>query len=448
MGRARRRRDLAAHAGRGRRCRASDRSTHRRNRHDQSTRDGRRLGSAHVTTAAPCHRVAGPAHRGALCRARAPPAGDPRAHRARARSVLLRDEDRVVVTTRCVRRACRRRVRHDRRVVDVAAHRWNHLRHRSLQRVADHVVGHPGPTLVRHAHRPLRRRATIAPRGRPVDCGVRRDGRPRRRARGHPHRGAAGRSAGGVVRAGVLRARHGQEHLRHRIVRVDERRPRLPRPGRRSVDDHRLAAGRRVDHLRARRCHLRDRCRDSMAARRPRHHRRGERDRPARRVGTRQRRGLLRACAHRARQSVVGCARTRHHRRAHARHGSRRARARHHRRDGIPDARRRRRDGVGQRPAPHGIARRRRRVGRRPAVAVAGRSAGRVGGAQRIRRDDCIGRGIRRRHRPRTVDGRRRRRRWRAGGRFEPIADRASGDGAHAQWRRAVERSRAWTDDD
>jgi glycerol kinase len=39
-------------------------------------------------------------------------------------------------------------------------------------------------------------------------------------------------------------------------------------------------------------------------------------------------------------------------------------------------------------------------------------------------------------------------RRWEPGTRIEPAADRRSADVDHARWRRAVERSRAWTIDD
>ena len=37
---------------------------------------------------------------------------------------------------------------------------------------------------------------------------------------------------------------------------------------------------------------------------------------------------------------------------------------------------------------------------------------------------------------------------WSEAGRFEPIGDRAQADALHAQWRRAVERSRGWALDD
>src|SRR5207247_2510445 len=45
------------------------------------------------------------------------------------------------------------------------------------------------------------------------------------------------RPAGGALRAGVLRAGRRQEHLRHRLVRADERRRHVPRPRRRAADD-------------------------------------------------------------------------------------------------------------------------------------------------------------------------------------------------------------------
>jgi glycerol kinase len=51
-------------------------------------------------------------------------------------------------------------------------------------------------------------------------CGARRDPRQRR----------GRRPAGGAVRPGLLHPRHGQEHLRHRQLRADERRTDLPPP--------------------------------------------------------------------------------------------------------------------------------------------------------------------------------------------------------------------------
>ena len=73
----------------------------------------------------PRDRVAGPAHRGTLRRAarRGPRADDPRAHRPRARSVLLGDEARVAAARRRRRGRRRPRVRHGRHVDPLEPHR-------------------------------------------------------------------------------------------------------------------------------------------------------------------------------------------------------------------------------------------------------------------------------------------------------------------------------------
>ena len=54
--------------------------------------------------------------------------------------------------------------------------------------------------------------------GAPERVGLRRDKRPRGPAGRNPDRGRRGRPAGGALRPGLLRGRHGQEHLRHRRV--------------------------------------------------------------------------------------------------------------------------------------------------------------------------------------------------------------------------------------
>ena len=83
------------------------------------------------------------------------------------------------------------------------------------------------------------------------------------------------RPASGAVRPGVLRAGHDEEHLRHRLVRADERRRHVPEAGRGSAHDRRLAARRAVDgRVRVRGRDLRHRRGHPVAARRPRHHRR------------------------------------------------------------------------------------------------------------------------------------------------------------------------------
>ena len=139
--------------------------------------------------------------------------------------------------------------------------------------------------LVPRALRPLRRAAAHPARGAPVGRPLRhrRAGRPRP-GRGRPRRrpglGRARRPAGRAVRAGLLRARHGEGHLRHRQLRAGQRRPRAPAGARRPHRQLRLGPRRarrrraRPRRLRARGLGLRLGRGHPVAARRARHHRR------------------------------------------------------------------------------------------------------------------------------------------------------------------------------
>ena len=90
---------------------------------------------------------------------------------------------------------------------------------------------------------------------------------PPRRAR--PDRRDRRRPAGGALRAGLFRARHGEEHLRHRLLRADADRQRGGRLRARARDDDRVRRGRRTD-VRARRLGRSSPGRvDPVAARRP-----------------------------------------------------------------------------------------------------------------------------------------------------------------------------------
>ena len=111
---------------------------------------------------------------------------------------------------------------------------------------------------------PARRPARGAPVERPLRCHRRR----LRRARRHPRVRHRRRPGGGAVRAGLLPAGHGQEHLRHGQLRAHERRPRPPAAGRRPADLGGVGAGRRHGGLRPRGRHLRDRRRRAVAPRR------------------------------------------------------------------------------------------------------------------------------------------------------------------------------------
>ena len=151
LGRARPRRHLAHHGGDGaagdRSCRAGGRR-HRRHRHHQPARDLPGLGPAHLQADPPRHRLAGPAHR----RSVPPPEGrGPRAHghgqdRPAARPLFLGHQDRLAARPRGGRAPARRsrasRLRHGRRVPDLAADRRAGARHRRHQRLAHAALRH------------------------------------------------------------------------------------------------------------------------------------------------------------------------------------------------------------------------------------------------------------------------------------------------------------------
>ncbi len=91
----------------------------------------------------------------------------------------------------------------------------------------------------------------------------------RRQTTAHRHRR---RPAGRVVRPGLFHARHGQEHLRHRLLRADEcRRPAACLAS--STAEHGGDTPRRRQPLCARRRRVHGRRDRAMAARRSRHHR-------------------------------------------------------------------------------------------------------------------------------------------------------------------------------
>ncbi len=166
LGRARRERDLGRHPEgrpRGARRRRHRRLEADRDRHHQPARDRGRLGRRLRRTAPPGDRLAGPAHRRPLRpAARGGARADvPRAHRARARRLLLRHQVRVAARQGRGRR--RRAVRHDRLVARLQAHRP--ARDRLLERLAHAAVQHPRARVGRRAVRPARRaRRTRCPR--------------------------------------------------------------------------------------------------------------------------------------------------------------------------------------------------------------------------------------------------------------------------------------------
>ena len=119
----------------------------------------------------------------------------------------------------------------------------------------------------RHAARGARQRRRHSATRRPALFGGA-DRHPRHRRR----------SAGGADRPGLLPARHGQIHLRHRLLRAAQHRAEGDRQPPPPADHDRLPVERRA-HLCARGLDLRRRRRGAVAARRPRPDRIGRRDR-------------------------------------------------------------------------------------------------------------------------------------------------------------------------
>ena len=187
------------------------------------------MGPAHRRAAAPRDRLAGPPHGGALRRAARSRArgARARAHRAGARPVLLRDQDRVAARATSTGCASGRATGG---AVFGTVDAWliykltRRARDRRLQRVAHDAVRHRRAALGRascsscsacpsgRCPRSARAAGSIG------DDAGRRAPRPRRAGRGRRRR-----PAGGAVRPGVRRAGAGQEHLRHRLVRAAER---------------------------------------------------------------------------------------------------------------------------------------------------------------------------------------------------------------------------------
>ena len=215
------------------------------------------------------------------------------------------------------RRGRRSRVRHHRQLAHLEAHRRQGARHRSDQRLAHPALRHPRPRLGSRAAAALRRADGDGARGAAVERRHRRDrAAPPRRA--GADRGHRRRPAGRALRPGLLRARHGEEHLRHRLLRADADRQRGGRLGARPGDHDRLRRGRGAD-LRARRLGLHRRRADPVAARRPQDPEERRRERGAGAQGRLDARRLRRAGLRRSRRAVLGSRRARRHPRPHAR---------------------------------------------------------------------------------------------------------------------------------
>src|SRR6266545_4803216 len=290
----------------------------------------------------------------------------------------------------------------------------------------------PYTTLFRSPHRrlgrrdacPARRAARAPARGAALVRGLRRDGGSGVDSRRCPRGGDRGRSAGRALRPGLLRSRHGEEHLRDGLLRASQH----GHDGRGlapwAAHDDRLAPP-GSDDVRAGRQRLHRGRRRAVAARRPRDLENRERQPGHGRVGARHRRGLLRAGLRRPGGAVLGHVRARHHRRAHPGHDGRPPRARRPGVHRLPEPRRARGDdrrcGGARARAPRRWGSRRQRL----SLSVPGRHPGRPRRAPARDRDDGAGGG-----RP----GRARRRRLALARRRRGARDRGAhvhaGDGA------------------
>ena len=194
----------------------------------------------------PCHRVAGPAWRAALRGAarKRPCALDPVAHRPVDRFVFFGDQDQVAAGSRPrgTRAGATRRagLRHRGQLVAVAAHRRQGARERCQQCLAHHAVRHPQEPMGCRAARAAGRARVDAAGGAAFERAVWFDRTgPVRRT--HHDRRRRRRPAKRLVRPGLLRGRHGQEHLRHRMLHADAYRRPVPELGQRLADHQRRA---------------------------------------------------------------------------------------------------------------------------------------------------------------------------------------------------------------
>ena len=176
-----------------------------------------------------CHRLAGPAYcvflrRTESARARAVVRGK---DRSRARCVFF-GHQAALDTRQCRGRAGegggrRTRVRHDRQLADLEIVRRKIPRDGRKQRIAHAALQYSQRRMGRRAPAPAEDSARGAAAGR----GIERRGRRNRRrivCRAHSHRRHRRRPAGGVVRAALRYAGHGQEYLRDGLLHADAHR--------------------------------------------------------------------------------------------------------------------------------------------------------------------------------------------------------------------------------
>ena len=247
-----------------------------------------------------------------------PRAARARAHRARARPLLLRHQDRVAAP-----RGRRARPGAAFGTIDswlvfklTGAHVTDYS-NASRTLLFDIRRAALGPRAVRAARRARARAARAAAERRRATA---------RRAEFGGSRAGGGhrrRPAGGALRPGLPRARASARTPTAPAASCSRTRAAsAPAPAEGLLTT--VAWGvERPRGLRARGGDLRDRRRGAVAARRPRRHRAGGRDRGAGALARRQRRRLPRARVHRPRLAALGPLRARHDRRAHARHRAR-----------------------------------------------------------------------------------------------------------------------------
>ena len=274
----------------------------RRDRDHQPARDGRRLGPGDRRAGPPRAGLAGPAHGRALRRAaggRARGAGA-RADRPRHRPLLLRAPRSS---------GCCETSRAPRGAVFGTIDSWL-----VFKLTGRHVTDYSNAsrTMLFDIRR-LRWDAELCellgvdpaslPEPLPSAAGLRDHAELRRRGAGRRDRR---RPAGGAVRPGLPRGRAWRRTPTGPAASsCSTPAPSAPEPGEGLLTTVAWGLGER-DRLRARGRHLRHRRRRAVAARRPRDHRRGGRDRGARGLARRQRRRLLRPGADRARLARTG----------------------------------------------------------------------------------------------------------------------------------------------
>ena len=244
------------------------------------------VGPATRRAAAPRDRLAGPPHGRALRGAarRRARAARARAHRPRARPLLLGDEDRVAA--RATSPACASGRATGAPCSGRSTPGWSSSSPASTSptpptRRARCSTTSPPDAGTRSCSTCSTSPRRALPSVRAERRRVRRDAARRRCTATPSRRGRRRRPAGGAVRPGLRRSGHGQEHLRHRLVRAAQhglhRRPsararaaRRPSPGASAAADDLRAGGVDLRHRRRRAVAARRAAASSSAPPRPR----------------------------------------------------------------------------------------------------------------------------------------------------------------------------------